>query len=372
MKFANTDTLIARITPCLENGKTTFVDILEENEVGFGSTEYIVLNKREFLSDSNFVYYLSLSPRFRDIAIKSMVGSSGRQRVQTDRLANSEFAFPKLQEQQQIASILSSLDDKIELNRKMNKTLEEMGKALFKRWFVDFEFPFDFAQGKPDENGKPYKSSGGEMEDSELGEIPKGWKTGIIGDFANVKSGFAFKSSSFRKNGDYGVVKIKNVIDPFVDVSDLEYIFKNDVKGKAEKFILELGDILIAMSGNTTGKIGLVTDNSTELVLNQRVGKYFLKDKNYHWFIYFSLRNGDTQRQIIEKAYGSAQPNISPSILESVSIIVPDTSILIRFSKLSSELMSQYLSNYFESSRLVKIRDLLLPRLMSGKLRVKN
>ena len=123
-KFRNGDTLLARITPCLENGKTAFVDILEEDEVGFGSTEYIVLRKKEGYTDENYIFYLAISDLFRQIAIKSMTGTSGRQRVQTEVLKNSEIVIPEVNIQKKIASILSLLDEKIELNRKINQNLK--------------------------------------------------------------------------------------------------------------------------------------------------------------------------------------------------------------------------------------------------------
>ncbi|MEO0074842.1 MAG: restriction endonuclease subunit S, partial [candidate division WOR-3 bacterium] len=169
-KFKKNDTLFARITPCLENGKIAFVDFLTEGEVGFGSTEFIVLSAKENLTDPYFVYYLSRTPEIRKIAIKSMTGTSGRQRVENDIFDSIIVRIPNISEQTAIAKILSDLDAKIELNQQMNKTLEEIGRAIFKHWFVDFEFP--------NEEGKPYKTSGGMMVyNEELGkEIPKGWR----------------------------------------------------------------------------------------------------------------------------------------------------------------------------------------------------
>ncbi|WP_286669462.1 restriction endonuclease subunit S [Thomasclavelia cocleata] len=122
-KFRNGDTIMARITPCLENGKTAMVTILDENEVGFGSTEYIVFRAKKGWTIPNFVYYLVCSSVVRELAIKSMVGSSGRQRVQTDIVANLEINFPSLDKQTRISSILKSLDDKIALNNKINNNL---------------------------------------------------------------------------------------------------------------------------------------------------------------------------------------------------------------------------------------------------------
>lgn len=122
-RFCNGDIILARITPCLENGKTAFVDILAENEIAFGSTEFIVLRAKEGISDSQYVYYLAISPKFRDIAIKSMVGSSGRQRVQIDVLKNLELKLPSLIIQKKIGKILANIDKKIALNQKINDNL---------------------------------------------------------------------------------------------------------------------------------------------------------------------------------------------------------------------------------------------------------
>ena len=122
-KFRNGDTIMARITPCLENGKTAMINILDENEVGFGSTEYIVFRAKKGLTTPDFVYYLVCSSLVREPTIKSMVGSSGRQRVQTDVVSNLEIDFPSLSEQVKIASVLKLLDDKIALNNKINNNL---------------------------------------------------------------------------------------------------------------------------------------------------------------------------------------------------------------------------------------------------------
>ncbi len=311
--------------------------------------------------DSAYLYYY-LNSRSYIERLRTTARSGVQVNLTTEAIKESWVKYPPIGEQQQIASILSSLDDKIELNRRMNKTLEEIGKTLFKRWFVDFEFP--------NENGKPYKSSGGEMVESELGEIPKGWEASRVREIATLKSGFAFKGSSFKDSGKYGVIKIKNIIDPDVDVTDIQFVSEEEVKDRTRQFILNSGDILIAMSGNTTGKIGILVKGDYELVLNQRVGKYFLKNSNYHWYLYFLLRSGDIQKSIVEKAYGSAQPNISPDILESVSILLPGNNILKSFEKLIVNLMEKYISNQKEVYVLSEIRDSLLPRLMSGRIRV--
>lgn len=122
-KFRNGDTLMARITPCLENGKTSQVNFLDDDEIGFGSTEFIVLRAVPGVSDKDYIYYFATSPELRDVAIKSMVGSSGRQRVQQGVLNDLEFLIPPLSEQGKIGDVLSSFDNKIAENNRINHCL---------------------------------------------------------------------------------------------------------------------------------------------------------------------------------------------------------------------------------------------------------
>lgn len=135
-KFRNNDTIMARITPCLENGKTAKVSILDDGEIGFGSTEYIVFRAKEGITDPDFVYYLVCSSAVREPAIKSMVGSSGRQRVQIDVVERLEIEIPALNEQKKIASVLKSIDDKIAQNIEINKNLYKQAEALYKQYFA--------------------------------------------------------------------------------------------------------------------------------------------------------------------------------------------------------------------------------------------
>lgn len=153
-KFRNGDTIMARITPCLENGKIAKVGILDENEIGFGSTEFIVFRAKEGI-DEDYLYYLVCSSIVREPAIKSMVGSSGRQRVQTDVVQNLEIKVPPAKEQKVIGKILRDLDDKIKLNNEINNNLEQQAMALFKYWFIEYK-PFN---GSIPDNWIEYKLS---------------------------------------------------------------------------------------------------------------------------------------------------------------------------------------------------------------------
>lgn len=361
-KFRNGDTLLARITPCLENGKTAFVDILEEDEVGFGSTEYIVLRKKEGYTDENYIFYLAISDLFRQIAIKSMTGTSGRQRVQTEVLKNSEIVIPEVNIQKKIASILSLLDEKIELNRKINQNLEETAQTLFKRWFIDFEFP--------NEEGKTYKSSGGKMIESEIGKIPEGWRVGKLGELIKIQNGYAFKSKDFLNKGDIGIIKIKNISNKIIDILNTDFISNDICKEVEDKYLVNNGDILIAMTGAEIGKIGIVPQNNKQLYLNQRVGKIVEVMNGGKEYSYFHLNQKKYQELIFLKSSGSAQPNISASEIENIEIIFPTLNLLNKFKDLTTENFFKIIYNLGEIEYLLKIRDYLLPRLMNGEISV--
>ena len=189
-RFQNGDTLLARITPCLENGKTVYVDCLKSNQIGHGSTEFIVLSGIEDKTDNLFVYYLARDPGLRTFAIHSMQGSTGRQRVDANSLGLFEFSLPPIKEQRRIAHILGALDDKIELNRQMNETLEATARAIFKSWFVNF----DPVKAKIEGRKPPCMDTStaalfpSAFQDTPLEKIPEGWKVATLGKIAkNVR-----------------------------------------------------------------------------------------------------------------------------------------------------------------------------------------
>ena len=134
-KFCNGDTVMARITPCLENGKTAYVDMLDDGEIGFGSTEFIVMRAKTGISDPQFVYYTAINPVFRNVAVKSMVGSSGRQRVQQSVLEELELSVPDLDEQRRIGDFLAKIDEKIALNDRINDNLADLLQTIYQERF---------------------------------------------------------------------------------------------------------------------------------------------------------------------------------------------------------------------------------------------
>src|SRR5699024_8167978 len=186
----------------------------------------------------------------------------GKERAQKESILEYEFCLPSLKIQTAIAKLLKNLDDKIETNKKIIANLEELSQTLFKRWFVDFEFP--------DENGNPYKSSGGELIDSELGDIPELWSIIKIKDLFKIHSGYAFKSKWWNDNG-YNVIKIKDINNKSIDVNGLDKV-KEDYVKNASKFKVYGGEILIALTGATAGKMGVVPKLKQTAFVNQRVG----------------------------------------------------------------------------------------------------
>src|SRR3989338_1320069 len=283
-KFRNKDTLFARITPCLENGKTAFVDILDNGEIGFGSTEFIVLSAKEEKTDSYFVYYLSRSPEIRKVAIKSMTGTSGRQRVENEVFDTIIINLPPVSEQSSIAKILSDLDSKIELNQQMNKTLESICHAIFKHWFVDFEFP--------NEKGKPYKSSGGKMVDSELGKIPEGWGVSTLREFITIERGLSYKGSGLTEHG-LPMINLANFAPNHGFIDSATKPYSGEYKARN---LVKAGDIVIANTDITQkrdvlGSPAIVPNLASEKILFTH-HVYAVRNKSWipNYFIYYLLQ----------------------------------------------------------------------------------
>jgi type I restriction enzyme S subunit len=358
-KFKNNDTLFARITPCLENGKTAFVDFLGKEEIGFGSTEFIVLSAKEAKTDADFVYYLSRTSEVRKIAIKSMSGTSGRQRVENEVFDTIILNLPQLPEQSAIAKILSSLDSKIELNQQMNKTLEAIGQAIFKHWFIDFEFL--------NEHGKPYKSSGGEMVDSELGKIPKGWWIKKLPEVASVIDCLHTKKPEQMETENI-LVQFYNLNEfHSIDILNPYFISDEDYKIWTKNILVSDKDILFTNAGRQAiakvpywfrGGIGrnITAVRATELDMIYLL-QYFLSDYGLE-----QIRKNTDE--------GTIFSSLNVKGIRKLKIIMPPKDIIKLYSEIVRKLRLKIESNELQSRNLSQIRDSLLPKLMSGKIRV--
>lgn len=301
----------------------------------------------------NYLYYYLSTDTFQSYINNHIDSQSAQPNISANTIGKYPIVAPDKKTQHKIASILSSLDDKIELNRKINANLEAQAQALFKSWFVDFE---------------PFKDQ--PFVESELGMIPEGWRVGEIGDYCNIRSGFAFKSSWWSDNG-IKVIKIKNITeDGRIDISDCSFVSKEHAM-LAKEFQTKVGDLLIAMTGATIGKFCIIPTD-TPMCVNQRVGKFFLGDKPLEKlpFIYYNLKRPNIFEEIVRKGQGSAQPNISGKDIESIKLVFPPDSIISRFNQSAIIYIKRGILNEQESRRLASLRDTLLPRLMSGELKV--
>lgn len=351
-KFSNKDTLLARITPCLENGKTAHVDILHEGEVAFGSTEFIVLRAKVNISDPLFIYYLSISPVFREKTISLMSGTSGRQRVDVNALKQISFDLPPLEEQKRIAGVLGAFDDKIELLQKQNTTLENMAKALFKSWFVDFDVVHAKQQGRPKAaimqqyhlTEELYNLFPSSFEPSALGPIPTGWQLKPLGDFFPVKTGKKDANVASKK-GKYPFFSCAQTI-----LHTNEYSFDNTA-------------LLLAGNGDFN--------------LKWYRGKFEAYQRTYVLipfnsddlpFLYYSMQF--FLDKITLGSRGSVIKFITKGMIEKYQIVIPSKEIWSFISNLFGLWLQKTEGNNKQIQTLTEMRDALLPRLISGKIRV--
>ncbi|MCO4167631.1 restriction endonuclease subunit S [Actinobacillus suis] len=272
-------------------------------------------------------------------------------------------AYTDLETQQKISQVLTTLDRKIALNQQINAELEKMAKTLYDYWFVQFDFP--------DENGNPYKSSGGEMVyHPELKrEVPKGWGRKTIGDYCKSTGGYAFKSSEWVESGN-PVIKIKNIQeDGSLNISDIDFV---DLSNKTidEKFKVNVGDIVIAMTGATIGKFALIPKTDSDLYVNQRVGVFKLSAVEKLPFLINTLSQDYFRKSIIELSGGAAQPNISNEQINNIELIYPVENIIANFNEKLTASYKQIIQKRYETQKLTQLRDFLLPMLMNGQVEV--
>ena len=344
------DVLVANIRPYLK--KVWYADC-----DGGCSSDVLVFRAKEGHS-SNFLYAVLLQDSFFDYAMK---GAKGSKMPRGDKDQIMRYKIPTLSsEEESIGNLIISINQKIAINREINRNLEAQAKQLYDYWFVQFDFP--------DENGKPYKSSGGEMvwNDKLKREIPKGWSSMHIGKYALCKGGYAFKSKDFGYKG-LPVIKIGNIQENYaLDMTDSQsiYGFENP------QFIANKFDLVIAMTGATIGKFAI---SQKKYLVNQRVGKFDLGNNPLTklGYLFNSLKQEYFREQVFQIASGCAQPNISSEQIDSIAILKPEDLILEQFNKLCEPLLKQQSENSLQIESLIKQRDELLPLLMNGQVSVK-
>ncbi len=330
-KFQNGDTLFAKITPCLENGKICQARNLENN-TGVGSTEFIIFRGKENISDTEFIHYLLKFTEVKDYAIKNMSGSAGQQRVPLEAFDNLLIPLPPLPEQQSIAAILSSLDNKIDLLRRQNQTLEQLAQTIFKQWFVDSE-----------------------NED---------WQTAKLSDYAFVNQ------RTVDKNYPYPEIEYLDTGSITEGTIESFQLFNlNDAPSRAQRLV-QKNDIVYSLVRPIQKHYGLLKEVKFNTVVSTGFAVIACNKIDPH-FIYLLL----TQQKQIEyfetlaNNSTSTYPSLKPSDISNLEFKLPPDGLLKEFSGIASSLWDKISTNQKEIQTLTQLRDSLLPRLMSGRLR---
>jgi len=301
------------------------------------------------------------SSKFRN-QITSMASMTTRASLNNSMLKRLTIDIPPIETQEKVIYILNSLYKKERINGEIILNLEELAQTLFKYWFVDFEFP--------NEEGKPYKSSGGKMVESDLGMIPEGWEVDQFSRLYSVKSGYAFKSAWWTESG-VPVIKIKDIDDNTINKNDLSFVSSENSK-LAHKFKVNSGDILIALTGATAGKFALTPKLDIDLLVNQRVGKFYYNDNNLSVnnsaYLFGLLLQQQFIDKIIDLGSGSAQSNISPTNIAKMKVILPNKKYFNMFNRKFSEIIKYITELHYENEKLITIRNTLLPKLLSGEI----
>lgn len=323
-KFKPNDTLMARITPCLENGK---VAKYSNGNAGFGSTEFIVFRGKSGLADDDYVYYLAKSQYIRDMAINSMTGASGRQRADAKFIGKIKWNFPSPNVQTKIASILSAYDNLIENNNKRIKILEQMAETLYKEWFVRFRFP------------------GHETAEFENG-IPKGWEVVRVKNcLKRLPFNRLYKQDELESSGKVIVI----------DQSSNEFMgYHNNEPSHYASF-----EEPIILFGDHSCKFVLMTKNFS-LGENVVPFKSIGTEEFDNYYLYYAAH-----KLIVTEEYKRHWGRFT-----AMKIFKPQIDLQRRFAEFVKQLVYEKEMLWNQKQNLIKQRDLLLPRLMSGKLEV--
>jgi len=304
-------------------------------------------------SDYRFIYYSLLQKEFQKFIDTHSFGAA-QANISTEQIGEFKILTPELPEQRAIAAVLSSLDDKIELLREQNKTLEATAQAIFKEWFVKFNFP--------NSEGKPYKASGGKMIDSELGEIPEGWRVDSLSNIADFLNGLALQKFPPESLTEYlPVIKIRE-LSTGVSVQTDRASARLD-----KKYIVEDGDILFSWSGS------LVVDvwKYGKGALNQHLFKVTSKDYP-KWFYYYWTKEHLASFQQIATAKAVTMGHIQRHHLDYALVLIPGDNFLQTANAVFEPMLNKFINNNSQIQTLSTLRDTLLPKLMKGEIRVKG
>lgn len=298
------------------------------------SDNVLIISEKDHTNSIDFLYYYLKTVDFKTLN----VGSTQPLITQTD-IKNLPIDFPPNNEQIKIAEILSSLDDKIELNRRINANLEAMASALFKKWFVD------------------------------IGDgLPEGWKIKPLQEVFDFLEGPGIRNWQYAKSGTR-FINIRLINGGDIDVASANFINQKDVDTKYKHFLLKSRDMVLSTSG-TLGKSAIVRKAHLPLLLNTSVIRFRPKDKNNYPFMYQFLQSQSFLEEQTSMASGSVQANFGPTHLKKMFILMPGDKILKLYNDTCSALYEEITSNLDQNDKLQNLRDSLLPRLMNGRIKV--
>jgi len=351
-KFLPGDTLFARITPCLENGK---IAQYAGDRPGMGSTEFFVLRAKKGVSDAGFVYYFSQTRELRMAAEKSMSGASGRQRALISSLSDFECEFPPLPIQRRIAGILSAYDELIENSQRRIKILESMARALYREWFVHFRFP---GHEKHTRVASP------------LGDIPQGWEVKPVESFCPLVSRGVTPKYETGSNRFIINQKVnRGSVLSLDDLKELEQLL--EVPG--DKFA-RFGDVLVNCLGEgTIGRVHFYAEQHQDWAVDQHMSICRAAKPSDSLYVYFALESPEGQGRIASlKTGGTNMTMFNISALRSFALVTPPAILMARFADLALPMIRQRQALTELSRNLRLSRDLLLPRLLSGQIEIGN
>lgn len=339
----------------------------------------ITLRGNSKILDNNYLKFLMQSSFVQDQLHARATGTTVLG-IKQSELRKINLVIPPLPEQKSIARILSSLDDKIELNRQMNETLEAIGQTIFKSWFVDFDPVRAKMEGRQPAGMDAATADlfPNEFEESSLGLIPKGWKVKTVGDLVHIKHGYAFKGEFFRTESPGDILLTPGNFA--IGGGFKEDKFKYYIGEVPEEFVLDEGDLLVSMTdltkaGDTLGYPALIPPPRKGLYLhNQRLGKVIIKPNvpvsKFH--LYYLLRTDEYRQEVLASATGTTVKHTSPDRIKKFKFPFPNNETSLRFGEVIAPLYEKFSANQEESRTLAAIRDTLLPKLMAGEIQVKD
>ena len=357
----NGDVLLSTVRP--NRRSMLWLGTVEKNFVA--STGFAVLRARPQKIDPRFLYYIVFNQEFTDYLV-TMEKGAAYPAVSVADIGDAEITLPPLAEQKRIASILGALDDKIELNRRMNAKLEDMAATLFKSWFVDFDPVRAKLDGRPPAgmDAATAELFADAFEETALGLTPKGWEVTTLGSSIGFLGGFAFKSQDWQDEG-IPVVKIGSVKPGLIDLDQVSYVSEKIAK-QAARFRLRAGDLLIGMTGYV-GEVGLVPPSDNPPLLNQRVGKFVLeKPGTAALAFWYCITTQPAFKAYVEsRSHGTAQANVSAEAIMAFPQLIPPKEIVRAFNLFCRGIFDRLLSNHKECRDLGELRNLKLTNLIS-------